>query len=81
MAMTRAEAKAHADKELQIKADIKSLTDELREGNYRTKVEKEAISEELRLKRIELRLHLGLSLEGYDLTGVEIPGYEIPTAE
>jgi hypothetical protein len=63
MAMSIAEARAHADKELELRAEIKEFTDMLSNQEYRTKVEKSAISAALQEKRQELNAHLALAAE------------------
>jgi hypothetical protein len=63
MAMSIAEARAHADKELELRAEIKEFTDMLSNQEYRTKVEKSAISAALQEKRQELNDHLALAAE------------------
>jgi hypothetical protein len=63
MAMSIAEARAHADKELELRAEIKEFTDMLSNQDYRTKVEKSAISAALQEKRQELNAHLALAAE------------------
>jgi hypothetical protein len=63
MAMSIAEARAHADKELELRAEIKEFTDMLSNQDYRTKVEKSAISAALQEKRQELNDHLALAAE------------------
>jgi len=63
MAMSIAEARAHADKELELRAEIKEFTDMLSNQDYRTKVEKAAISAALQEKRQELNDHLALAAE------------------
>ena len=60
MAMTREELEAHVQKELALKAEIETLIATLRASEYRTKTEKQFISDELAAKRLELREHLGL---------------------
>lgn len=63
MAMSIAEARAHADRELELRAEIKEFTDMLSNQDYRTKVEKSAISAALQEKRQELNAHLALAAE------------------
>jgi hypothetical protein len=63
MAMSIEEARAHADRELAIRAEIKELTDMLSNQEYRTKTEKSAFSALLQEKRAELNAHLGISSE------------------
>ena len=63
MAMSIEEARAHADKELALRAEIKEFTDMLSNQDYRTKVEKSAISAALQEKRQELNAHLALAAE------------------
>jgi hypothetical protein len=58
--MTPEEAAIHADRELEIKAEIEALKLQLRNSEYRTKTEKMALSNLLQTKRTELRVHLGL---------------------
>ena len=56
----------HADKELALKADIEELIRQLRDSEYRTKREKEAISFDLQAKRAELREHIAIPLSDLD---------------
>lgn len=56
----------HADKEIALKADIEELIRQLRDSEYRTKREKEAISFDLQAKRVELRDHIGIPLSDLD---------------
>jgi hypothetical protein len=63
MAMSIAEARAHADRELEIRAEITELLGMLENQDYRTKVEKAAISAALQEKRAELNDHLALAAE------------------
>jgi hypothetical protein len=63
MALSIEEARAHADRELELRAEIQSYVDMLSNGEYRTKVEKEAISAVLQEKRQELNAHLASARE------------------
>ena len=63
MAMSIEDARIHADTELAIRAEIRELTDMLSNQEYRTKVEKSAISAALQEKRQELNAHLALAAE------------------
>jgi len=56
----------HADKEIALKADIEELIRQLRDSEYRTKREKEAISVDLQAKRVELREHIAIPLSDLD---------------
>jgi len=56
----------HADKEIALKADIEELIRQLRDSEYRTKREKEAISADLQAKRVELREHIAIPLSDLD---------------
>ena len=56
----------HADKELALKAEIEELIRQLRDSEYRTKREKEAISVDLQAKRVELREHIAIPLSDLD---------------
>ena len=56
----------HADKELALKAEIEELIRQLRDSDYRTKREKEAISFDLQAKRAELREHIAIPLSDLD---------------
>lgn len=58
--MTIAEARAHADRELEIIAELKELQLMLENQDYRTKTEKLAISNAVQEKRAELNAHLGI---------------------
>lgn len=63
MAMSIAEARAHADKEIALREEIEELKAMLENQDYRTKVEKSAISAALQEKRKELNDHLALAAE------------------
>jgi hypothetical protein len=63
MAMTIAEARAHADKELALRAEIKEIMEMISNQEYRTKTEKVAFSAALQEKRAELNAHLALASE------------------
>lgn len=63
MALSIEEARIHADIELALRAEIKNYTDMLSNQDYRTKVEKEAISAVLQTKRQELNDHLASARE------------------
>jgi hypothetical protein len=63
MAMSIEDARAHADTELALRAEIKEFQDMLENQDYRTKVEKSAISAALQDKRAELTAHLALANE------------------
>lgn len=67
MATPKMTVKQHADKELALKADIASLVTEMNEGNYRTKIEKQALAMKLELKREELKAHIAIPLSDLDL--------------
>ena len=56
----------HADKEIALKADIEELIRQLRDSEYRTKREKDAISCDLQAKRAELREHIAIPLSDLD---------------
>ena len=56
----------HADKELALKAEIEEFIRQLRDSEYRTKREKEAISFDLQAKRVELREHIAIPLSDLD---------------
>jgi hypothetical protein len=56
----------HADKEIALKAEIEELIRQLRDSEYRTKREKEAISADLQAKRVELREHIAIPLSDLD---------------
>jgi hypothetical protein len=56
----------HADKEIALKAEIEELIRQLRDSEYRTKREKEAISVDLQAKRVELREHIAIPLSDLD---------------
>ncbi len=56
----------HADKEIALKAEIEELIRQLRDSEYRTKREKEAISVDLQAKRVELREHIAIQLSDLD---------------
>jgi hypothetical protein len=56
----------HADKELALKAEIEELIRQLRDSEYRTKREKEAVSFDLQAKRAELREHIAIPLSDLD---------------
>jgi hypothetical protein len=58
--MTIAEARAHADRELEIRAELRELQDMMENQDYRTKVEKSAINNAIQEKRLELNAHLGI---------------------
>jgi hypothetical protein len=63
MALSIEEARAHADRELELRAEIQSYVEMLSNQEYRTKVEKEAISAVLQAKRVELNDHLASARE------------------
>lgn len=63
MALSIEEARIHADTELALRAEIKDFTDMLSNQDYRTKVEKEAISAALQAKRQELNDHIASAHE------------------
>lgn len=63
MALSIEEARIHADTELALRAEIKDFTDMLSNQDYRTKVEKEAISAALQAKRAELNDHIATARE------------------
>jgi len=56
----------HADKEIALKAEIEELMRQLRDSEYRTKREKEALSFDLQAKRAELREHIQIPLSDLD---------------
>lgn len=57
----------HADKELALKAEIADFVTKLSEGEYRTKIEKAALSFKLQEKRAELQEHLAIGLSDLNL--------------
>jgi len=59
--MTIAEARAHADREIEIRAELRELQLMLENQDYRTKTEKQAISGAIQDKRQELNVHLGIT--------------------
>jgi hypothetical protein len=63
MALSIEEARAHADRELALRAEIREYIAMLESKDYRTKVEKEAISAVLQAKRQELNDHLASARE------------------
>ena len=63
MALSIEEARIHADKELQLRQEIKDFIAMLENQDYRTKVEKEAISAALQAKRQELNDHIATARE------------------
>ena len=63
MALSIEEARAHADKELELRQEIKDFIAMLENQEYRTKVEKEAISAALQAKRQELNDHIATARE------------------
>ena len=63
MALSIEEARIHADKELQLRQEIKDFIAMLENQEYRTKVEKEAISAALQAKRQELNDHIATARE------------------
>ena len=63
MALSIEEARAHADRELELRQEIRDFTAMLENKDYRTKVEKEAISAALQEKRQELNDHLASARE------------------
>lgn len=67
MATAKMTPAQHADKELALKAEIAALVDELGQSNYRTKIEKQALSYKLQTKRQELQEHLAITLDQLDL--------------
>jgi hypothetical protein len=58
--MTIAEARAHADRELEIRDELRELHMMMENQDYRTKTEKSAISNAIQEKRAELNAHLGI---------------------
>jgi hypothetical protein len=63
MALSIEEARAHADKELELRQEIKDFIAMLENKEYRTKIEKEAISAALQAKRAELNDHIATARE------------------
>jgi hypothetical protein len=63
MALSIEEARAHADKELELRQEIKDFIVMLENKDYRTKIEKEAISAALQEKRQELNDHIASARE------------------
>ena len=63
MALSIEEARAHADKELELRQEIKDFIAMLENKDYRTKIEKEAISAALQAKRAELNDHIATARE------------------
>jgi hypothetical protein len=63
MALSIEEARAHADRELELRQEIKDFIAMLENQDYRTKVEKEAISAALQAKRQELNDHIATARE------------------
>jgi len=66
MPASRMTVTQHADKEIALKAEIEELIRQLRDSEYRTKREKEAISFDLQAKRVELREHIAIPLSDLD---------------
>lgn len=67
MATAKMTVAEHADKELALKAEIDALILEMKEGNYRTKMEKQALSIKLQNKREELLAHKAIPITDLDL--------------
>jgi hypothetical protein len=63
MALSIEEARAHADRELELRQEIKDFIAMLENKDYRTKIEKEAISAALQAKRAELNDHIASARE------------------
>lgn len=59
--MTPEELEAHIERELELKAEIKSLLSRLDTGDYKTKTEKVYLNEKYRTLFRELNIHLGYS--------------------
>lgn len=59
--MTPEELEAHIERELELKAEIKSLLSRLDTGDYKTKTEKVYLNEKYRALFRELNTHLGYS--------------------
>jgi hypothetical protein len=58
--MTIAEARAHADREIEIREELRELQMMMENQDYRTKTEKSAIGNAIQEKRAELNAHLGI---------------------
>jgi hypothetical protein len=58
--MTIEEARAHADRELEIREELRELQMMMENQEYRTKTEKSAIGNAIQEKRAELNAHLGI---------------------
>jgi hypothetical protein len=63
MALSIEEARAHADRELELRQEIRDFIAMLENKDYRTKIEKEAISAALQAKRAELNDHIASARE------------------
>jgi hypothetical protein len=63
MPLSIEEARAHADRELELRQEIKDFIAMLENKDYRTKIEKEAISAALQAKRAELNDHIASARE------------------
>jgi hypothetical protein len=63
MALSIEEARAHADRELELRQEIRDFIAMLENKDYRTKIEKEAISAALQAKRAELNDHIATARE------------------
>jgi hypothetical protein len=63
MALSIEEARAHADRELELRQEIRDFIAMLENKEYRTKIEKEAISAALQAKRAELNDHIATARE------------------
>jgi ribosome assembly protein YihI (activator of Der GTPase) len=61
--MTPEELEAHIDRELELRAEIKSLLKRLNNSDYRTKTEKVYLNEKYRELFRELNAHLGIPEE------------------
>jgi hypothetical protein len=58
--MTIEEARAHADREIEIREELRELQMMMENQEYRTKTEKSAIGNAIQEKRAELNAHLGI---------------------
>lgn len=61
--MTPEELEAHIERELELRAEIKSLISRLNNGDYKTKTEKIYLNEKYRGLFRELNTHLGIPEE------------------
>jgi len=58
--MTIEEARIHADREIEIREELRELQMMMENQEYRTKTEKSAIGNAIQEKRAELNAHLGI---------------------